>query len=915
MEHDPRPFQAVNIGMTSVETGRERFFRDDYYHGPPLAAWRCNLTALSHRYNLYFIATREGVAVYQPQFPFQKLHQKPQLNIPPTLANATAAGYIDDWRPHGINHLMVGDLGSEEILLVATDSGNIAAYHTRAIEEAIKKDPYKFSDKGRSDVVGLRAFFSQWVHESAWGLAIHRQGRMIAVSANKPHHVASQDPSAKVTVFAFALTSRSNDTHADFDDPDASKFGELQDWYDWDPEQSEVETPYRDRNFRITLGGDTGHINNVPSISFVNSSEDIDGSWLLSTDITGIMKLWRIWKGSCYASYDCEGSSHGVTVHRQRDAGWIVAALDPSSFRPALSMDQFCGYRRPRSAPQYHGHPSESYDITNIVRLKTPGRSQRHPLMGEHSDDEFPPEDEEVAEEWTDEDVEEPDRKRDLILGLDSLRLPSSDPTQASIRASIVPAYVESATGQSVPPTSSNPSTDSRATQATQARTPAEHNFITLEPVEVDSAVEESDESYESDEEEEDLLSGSPASHTSLSSTTQRTSVEAEASPLSNTSPALSGDNSQSTLKNPYRPLPISPKRQRQDGSAKEELRISTIAALQCSQFHVRLLNIPKARSPHFFCANILTQDLPEGMEMSNYAHLARLSMIQSIPELGIIIIASQLGRCAVCTLTKTSNNNALGLRVDWILPTRRQERAGHRPMHPLLGIAVAPVQGRTFQSSGPERDDDQDETQEWLRDRTVHGVNTTFDRTVLVLDKTARDHRDNEDSSDGGPSSRHQQDRARRKRSSKPRGKRLRPSDSLSAHQKPRSSHSSLSSQASSSSRPFPVPEPSDSWAAVESSRRYSLMLTYLDMTVLTYEIERAVEREDIKGCESGRTTKFSKAEAGLGAGSGSAGAGASAGAAARRRGNEEAEEAEEVNDESMLDDSDEDTDDEDDD
>ena len=45
---------------------------------------------------------------------------------------------------------------------------------------------------------------------------------MIAVSANKPHHVASQDPSAKVTVFAFALTSRSNDTQADFDDSDAS---------------------------------------------------------------------------------------------------------------------------------------------------------------------------------------------------------------------------------------------------------------------------------------------------------------------------------------------------------------------------------------------------------------------------------------------------------------------------------------------------------------------------------------------------------------------------------------------------------------------------------------------------------------------------------------------------------------------
>lgn len=52
--------------------------------------------------------------------------------------------------------------------------------------------------------------------------------------------------------------------------------------------------------------------------------------------------------------------------------------------------------------------------------------------------------------------------------------------------------------------------------------------------------------------------------------------------------------------------------------------------------------------------------------------------------------------------------------------------------------------------------------------------------------------------------------------------------------------------------------------------------MLTYLDMTVLTYEIEMGVEREDVKGAESSRT-------AGMGAtarprvegGGGSAGAG----------------------------------------
>jgi hypothetical protein len=38
--------------------------------------------------------------------------------------------------------------------------------------------------------------------------------------------------------------------------------------------------------------------------------------------------------------------------------------------------------------------------------------------------------------------------------------------------------------------------------------------------------------------------------------------------------------------------------------------------------------------------------------------------------------------------------------------------------------------------------------------------------------------------------------------------------------------------------------------------------MLTYLDMTVLTYELERGVEREDVQGAVSWRRTDGSDAE-----------------------------------------------------
>ena len=831
MERDPRPFQSVNIGLIGIETGRESFISDNHYTGPPLAAWRCNLTALSHRHNLYFVATREGIAVYQPSFPFQKLHKRPAINIPPTLAEPDAAGYIDERQPHSINHMVVGELGTEEILLVATDSGNIAAYHTKAIEEAINKQPYKFSSNGRSDIVGLRAFFSQWVHESAWGLAIHKEGRMIAVSANKPHHVKSIDPSAKVTVFAFALTSSSNEEATD-ESLEINDDDDLQEWHNWEPARSDIETPHRDRNFRIVLGDDDGHVNNIPSVSFVNNAEDRDGSWLLSTDITGVMKLWRIWRGICYASYECEGTLRD-SARRQRDAGWIVAALDPAAFRPAMSMHQFCGWHRVRPAAQYQGHPRESLDITNIVRLKTPGRSQRHPLLGFDSEDDADDTDDEVAEHWSDEEVAEDTRsRRNIVLGLEALRLPVND---------------EIPLPEAGPSTISEPQSRDfeypsprGVANTSSAQPPISSNageFITLNPVNVES---DSGDSEDDSEVEAEIVS-SPASQGSVSSATQRTSVDLEPTPLIDTSPDQSGPGrSNGVFK---KPSPTPSKRQYHE-LKDSYIRMPSITALQCSQFHVRLVNIPKARSPHLFCANILGQDLPEGMERTHFSHLARLSMMQQIPELGIVIIASQLGRVAVCTLTKSMSNGLLGMRVDWILPTQRQETAGMRPMVPLLGVAAAPVQGRAKHHS-----DDTGYQDAWAKDGIIHGVRTSFDQTVLVLDAEAKQDADGSSSDDGAPS----RPPPRRKPY---RPVRKRPRNAGSSSSNPRSSHSSLSSQASTTTRPFPIPEHTEGWQAVEPSRRHRLMLTYLDMTVLTYELERGTEREDIKGAVSWRTS-----------------------------------------------------------
>lgn len=73
--------------------------------------------------------------------------------------------------------------------------------------------------------------------------------------------------------------------------------------------------------------------------------------------------------------------------------------------------------------------------------------------------------------------------------------------------------------------------------------------------------------------------------------------------------------------------------------------------------------------------------------------------MIHQIPSLGIVAIASQVGRVALLTMTKLKSHSEhkaslLGFRVEHILPFRSQEDRGERPEVPLLGLAVGPMQG-----------------------------------------------------------------------------------------------------------------------------------------------------------------------------------------------------------------------------
>ena len=96
-------------------------------------------TALSHYRNLYFVAVGPEIHVYQPQFPSQQLASDHVFKLCPPVTATSLPGYINPESPHAVNHLVVGDLGNEEILVSAHDNGDVVAYTTRSIGFAIEK--------------------------------------------------------------------------------------------------------------------------------------------------------------------------------------------------------------------------------------------------------------------------------------------------------------------------------------------------------------------------------------------------------------------------------------------------------------------------------------------------------------------------------------------------------------------------------------------------------------------------------------------------------------------------------------------------------------------------------------------------------------------------------------------------------
>jgi CRT10 len=252
------------------------------------------------------------------------------------------------------------------------------------------------------------------------------------------------------------------------------------------------------------------------------------------------------------------------------------------------------------------------------------------------------------------------------------------------------------------------------------------------------------------------------------------------------------------------------------------------VPTLHLSASHLRVFNPNSPNEASIYCSHIL--DLQQPMYYATSRHIDRLNMTQYIPELGIVVIATQIGRAAVCSLTRNGSKGPYGLRVDWILPFQAQERNGERPLAPLLGIAVGPVQGHQVWRSSSVSEDDEDTEEPWLRDRVDEdGVLITFDPEIVRLRRNS-----SSSSSTGTGTDKDSEYRP---------AKRYKPSERRTKHRKTRPPNPRLARQAwpsRSEVKEGVLAVLDESWRGLEYSRRYRLMLTYADHSVMTYELSR---------------------------------------------------------------------------
>ncbi|KAI0116840.1 hypothetical protein F4814DRAFT_414137 [Daldinia grandis] len=346
--------------------------------GPPrIATWRLNLTALSQVYNIYMVAYTDKIYISRPRSCItNSLPAEPDLILQPQPSGMgiEVGGYLDNLFPHQVNHLVVGDFGDEEILLLAYDDGDVIGYYTRSIEnELLRRER-----DGRDVEIAPNPFFHENVGKSAWGLAVHKNSRLIAVSSNA-HHVC---------VFVFALTGKHYRHNPGVDSVEF--FRNIAKNLNGDPlESSNSESPptneagyvsslekairRRDANWRIILDTGPGGAN-IPNVAFGNDNNG-EADKIVAIDIEGRLWVMDIWRFGDHPFVKIEdlysARSRNVRLHYdafRKPRGWGVLVLPESSFLPTTDYKDSLGLEKDNIRFISHDRIGNWFDISKAIK-------------------------------------------------------------------------------------------------------------------------------------------------------------------------------------------------------------------------------------------------------------------------------------------------------------------------------------------------------------------------------------------------------------------------------------------------------------------------------------------------------------------------------------------------------------------
>lgn len=298
-------------------------------------------TAFSQKQNLYFVAYGSDIYVYVPQYPTQALPHAPALIVPSQPSRPGLRGTLDPRHPHYINAIVVERLGNEEVVAAVRDDGDVSVWLVRHVMHAVARRAEVGSSL--SPVAEeVKATFQANVGQSAWGLAIHAEARLIAVSAN----------THRISLFRFGLARESRTNREVTSNVDAAS------------------STCQDRTVDVTLEVFNGS-SNIPHVAFCNTGDDPQGRWLLTTDIGGNCRAIDLDVMQTYQTFRFAPVSNYLESHDRFNAGWGIFFLDRRSFIPEDSMNAALGLEKGErlpgeQVPGLYGNPP-FWDISATV--------------------------------------------------------------------------------------------------------------------------------------------------------------------------------------------------------------------------------------------------------------------------------------------------------------------------------------------------------------------------------------------------------------------------------------------------------------------------------------------------------------------------------------------------------------------